>query len=287
MNHGLVFANFGERSDPQTLADLAHIAERAGWDGVFLPDALQMVGAEDLDTSDPWIGLAAIAMRTERVTIGPIVAAPARYRPWQLARQATTLDHLSGGRLVLGIGLGDAYDRAFAAFHEEPDLRKRAAMLDEGLEIIDGLWRGEPFQHHGEHYQVDEIAFHPRPVQRPRIPVWVGWKWPNQKPLQRAARWDGAVPFAMDGDQYLDLDAVQIDEVATDLWARRSGKDPGEPFDIVAYGTLLASSQDATTRDDLRAKADAGATWLIEFIGPEHDTATLKAAIAKGPPTLD
>jgi alkanesulfonate monooxygenase SsuD/methylene tetrahydromethanopterin reductase-like flavin-dependent oxidoreductase (luciferase family) len=284
MKYGLVFANFGQRSDPRTLADLAHIAEEAGWDGVFLPDALQMVGAEDLDTSDPWISLAAIAMQTERVTIGPIVAAPARYRPWQLARQATTLDHLSGGRLVLGIGLGDAYDRAFAAFHEEPDLRKRAAMLDESLEIIDGLWRGEPFQHDGEHYLVDEIAFQPRPLQRPRIPIWVGWKWPNQKPLQRAARWDGAVPFAMDGDEYLDLNPDQIREVATDLKGRRSGK---EPFDIVAYGSLLASSQDTSTRDDLQAKADAGTTWLIEFIGPEHDTAALRTAIADGPPSLD
>ncbi len=287
MKYGLIFANFGERSDPRALADLGHLAEGAGWDGVFLSDALQMVGAEQADHGDPWISLAAIASRTERVTIGPIVTAPPRYRPWHLARLTTTLDHLSGGRLVLGIGLGDAYDRAFAAFPEEPDPRQRAAMLDEGLEIIDGLWRGEPFQHHGEHYQVDEIAFQPRPVQRPRIPIWVGWKWPNQKPLQRAARWDGAVPFAMDGDEYLDLDADQIREVAADLGKRRSGKAPNIPFDIVAYGSLLASSQDTANRADLRAKADAGATWLVEFIGPEHDTATLEVAIANGPPTLD
>lgn len=283
MKFGLILANFGPWSDPASLADLAHLAESAGWSGIFLPDTIQMVGAEALDTSDPWIDLAVIAVRTERIRIGLIVTTPARYRPWQLARQATTIDHLSGGRLILGIGLGDQYDRAFAAFGEEPDLRRRAAMLDEGLAVIDGLWRGEPFRYHGEHYQVQEIALLPRPVQRPRIPLWVGWKWPNQRPVRRAARWDGIVPFAMDGDAYRDLTPAELAEAVAAVDEHRT---PSGLFDIVGYGRLFDAHHDDAAKADLDQLSAVGATWINEFVGPEHDLGSLRTAIAKGPPSL-
>ena len=284
MNFGLILANFGERSDPRTLAELASMAEGSGWDGVFLPDTIQMVGAESLDTSDPWIDLAAMAMTTARVRLGLIVSTPARYRPWHLARQAATIDHLSRGRLILGVGLGDAYDRAFEVFHEEPNLRRRAAMLDEALEIIDGLWSGDEFRYDGEHFQVEPITLLPPPVQRPRIPLWVGWKWPNRKPMARAARWDGAVPFAMEGDDYIDLNPAQLGQVVAELEALRT---EDGPYDLVAYGPILAAQHSEAALQNLRALDEAGATWLVEFVGPEVDTDSLHQAITNGPPRLD
>lgn len=184
MKYGLVLPNFGSLGDSRVLAELAHIADAAGWDGVFLCDTIQMDGTEASPASDPWIDLAGLAMCTERIRIGLLVAALSRYRPWQLARQAATLDHLSNGRLTLGVGAGDAHDRGFAAFGEEMDLRRRGAALDESLEIFQGLWSGQPFEYHGEHYRIDEITLLPAPVQTPRVPIWVGWRWPNARPME-------------------------------------------------------------------------------------------------------
>ncbi len=96
--------------------------------------------------------------------------------------------------MVLGVGLGDFQKKEFEAFGEVSDQRVRGSMLTEGLEIITGLQRGEPFVYSGEHYQISiPTVFNPKPVQEPRVPVWVAGKWPNKPPFRRAARWDGAV----------------------------------------------------------------------------------------------
>lgn len=281
---GLVLPNFGPLSDTRVLADLASLAENAGWNGFFLTDTVQMDDTADLPASDPWIDLAAIALRTERIRIGLIVTAVTRYRPSQLARQATTVDRLSNGRLILGVGSGDPLDRAFAAFGEEMDPKRRAAMLDESLAILDGLWSGSPLSHHGAHYTVDEIALLPTPVQQPRIPIWVGWTWPNRRPMVRAACWDGAVPFAIAPDgSYADLTANDIRELKRFVGQRR---EPGAPFDIVSYGPALAASVDDDALATLRATARAGATWIVDFVPPDTDLSTLREALRRGVPSL-
>ena len=138
----------------------------------------------------PYVVVAAIAAATSRVRVGVLVSALARRRPWKLARETASLDVLSGGRLVVGAGLGSQPHEEFAAFGEDPAPRVRAEKLDEGLAILVGLWSGEAFSHHGRHYTVDETVFRPRPLQRPRIPIWIAGRWPARPPFRRAARWD-------------------------------------------------------------------------------------------------
>lgn len=150
--------------DVRTIVDLGQEAEAAGWDGVFVWDGI--------DHNDPWITLAAIAARTERVRLGTMLTPLTRRRPWKVAQETATLDHLSNGRVVLPVGLG-APDTGFAKYGEETDRKLRAQRLDEGLDILDGLWSGQPFSYHGEHYQLQDVTFAPTPMQSPRIPIWV------------------------------------------------------------------------------------------------------------------
>jgi len=135
VRYGFIVTN----GDPRAIAELACEAETAGWDGVFYWDGI-CVG--DMDTYDPWVVMAAMAVRTERVRLGAILTPPARRRPWKLARETMTLDHLSGGRLVLPVGLGALDDGGVSKVGEPTDRKVRAGRLDEGLEILTGLWSG-------------------------------------------------------------------------------------------------------------------------------------------------
>lgn len=284
MKYSLVLPNFATYSDVRLLAEFAHAAEEAGWDGVFLTDTIHY-GTEASPTSDPWIALAAIAMRTEQIKIGLRVAALPRRRPWQIAREAVTLDHLSNGRLILGVGSGDEHDRAFEAFGEEMDMRKRAEMLDESLAIFQGLWSGQPFSYNGEHYHIKEITFLPPPVQTPRIPIWIGWRWPRKKPLERAARFDGADPFAIHDDgTYASLTPAEIQQIKRFMDARHA---EASPFDIATTGPVFDAVHDEQARAQLRAYEAAGATWCLQFIFPGPDVDGVRASIRQGPPSLE
>ena len=187
--------NVREYADPHVLVELAVAAEAAGWDGVFLWDHIAREEDPAIPATDPWIALAAIAARTQRVRLGMMVTPLPRRRPWKVARETVALDVLSGGRFTLGVGLGGGAQNEFAAFGEEVDARGRADLLDEGLAILEGLWSGAPFSHEGERMTVRDAQFLPRPVQEPRIPVWVAGRWPNRRPFRRAARWDGMFPI--------------------------------------------------------------------------------------------
>jgi alkanesulfonate monooxygenase SsuD/methylene tetrahydromethanopterin reductase-like flavin-dependent oxidoreductase (luciferase family) len=284
MKLGFLLPNFGQYSDVRLLADLAHDADDAGWDGFFLADTIQMVGYETSPSSDPWIAMTAIVMRTERIRTGLIVSAPPRRRPWQFAKEAATLDQLSGGRLILGVGSGDEHDRAFELFGEERDLKRRAAMLDESLEIFQGLWSGKPYSFEGEHYQIKEITMLPVPVQQPRIPIWVGWLWPRKRPIDRAARWDGAVPYAMHEDgSFADISPDDLRRMRQLIDERRTADGP---YDIVASGPNLEALTDSRAREALREYADAGATWTFQYIPPEFDVDVFRNALRQGPPHL-
>jgi alkanesulfonate monooxygenase SsuD/methylene tetrahydromethanopterin reductase-like flavin-dependent oxidoreductase (luciferase family) len=242
-------APFDELADPRLLAELAADAESRGWDGFFLWDHI-VYSAPTRAVLDPWIAMAAIAMATERLITGPLVTPLSRRRPHKLARETVTLDLLSGGRLVLGIGLGSDRHGELAPFGEVSEPREQAALLDDALERLQAYWDGE---------------FLPRPVQRPGIPVWAAAKWPNRRPLQRAARLDGLFPVELPGPEALA-------ELAREVAALR-GPDAG-PFDYVvtnAPGT------------DLAPWAEAGATWCLDGFGPQPRLADVRAAIAAGP----
>jgi len=258
--------------DPRTAADLAGLAEAHGWDGVFTWDAIS-IGT--LDTYDPWIVMAAMAMRTERVRLGAIVTPPARRRPWKLAREAMTLDRLSNGRLVLPVGLGTTDDAGFGNVGEPTDARTRAERLDEALAILAGLWTGERFGFAGHHYRFDPMTFRPTPVQQPRIPIWVVGAWPHERSMRRTLAWDGVIA-QVEGPG-------AIREVVD--WAERAwpAATRDRPWDVIAEGTTPAGDPQAAAVT-VAAHAGAGATWWIESDWDSGTVETVRQRIEAGPP---
>jgi alkanesulfonate monooxygenase SsuD/methylene tetrahydromethanopterin reductase-like flavin-dependent oxidoreductase (luciferase family) len=259
--------------DPRTAADLAAEAETSGWDGVFYWDG---VALGDMDTYDPWVVMTAMAMRTERVTLGAIVTPPSRRRPWKLARETMTLDRLSKGRLVLPVGLGALDDAAFGNVGEPTATKIRAELLDESLEILEGLWSGEPFAYNGRHYRFGPMTFRPTPLQRPRIPIWVVGAWPNERSMRRTLRYDGVLAQVPDADG--------IAAIAEYLARERPANDTGREFEIVAQGTT--PSDPARAAEIVRPFAEAGATWWIDADWEAPTIDALRRRIAVGPPVL-
>jgi alkanesulfonate monooxygenase SsuD/methylene tetrahydromethanopterin reductase-like flavin-dependent oxidoreductase (luciferase family) len=266
--------NFGTSTRPRQLVEFARQAEDAGWDGFFLWDHL--VWSEGLHVVDPWIVLAAIAARTERLKIGPLITPIARRRPWKVARESVTLDHLSNGRLVLGVGLGNPPDIEFRHFGESDDARIRAEKLDEGLEILSGLWSGKPFSFRGQHYQVEETEFLPTPLQTPRIPIWVAGKWPNRAPFRRAAQWDGVFPLPEVFGELLIPETLR--KVLAYVKQHRLSL---SPYDVVVKG----STADAAAAERVNSFIDAGMTWWLEDLYQWRDSPKdTSARIRRGPP---
>ncbi len=187
---GLKFGIVLPGGDARTAANFARAAEQAGWDGFFVWEPVWGV--------DAWVMLTAAAMQTERIRLGTMLTPISRMRPWKLASETAALDNLSNGRVILSVGLG-AVDTGFEAFGEVTDRKTRAELMDEGLDILTGLWRGQPFQYTGRHYQIKETSFMPPPppVQQPRIPIWVVGAWPHEKSMQRALRYDGLLPTVL------------------------------------------------------------------------------------------
>jgi len=225
MRHGLYVAPFGELADVATLARVAATAEASGWDGFFVWD--HVMSHDGIDVADPWIALTAIVLATERLRLGAMVTPLARRRPWDVARQVAVLDHLSGGRIVFGAGLGGDRRRELSAFGEERDARARAALLDEGLELVLALWTGEEVTRDGPAFPVDRAQVRPVPVQAPRPPVWLACVWPHRRPLRRAARYDGVFPVSFG-------DPLGPDEVRGILELVGADRPPDAgPFDVV------------------------------------------------------
>jgi alkanesulfonate monooxygenase SsuD/methylene tetrahydromethanopterin reductase-like flavin-dependent oxidoreductase (luciferase family) len=277
LRNALNLPNGGECGDPRFVLELAELAEAAGWDAVLLEDYICYQGDPSVPTCDVWTALAAIAVQTSRIRLGTSVTPMPRRRPWKVAREAAAVDQLSGGRLILGVGagdVGDAFvrDASFTHFGEALDLRQRAEMLDEGLAIIAGLWSGQPFAFSGKHYTVDEVSFTPTPVQRPRIPIWVGGGYPKRGPTQRALRWDGANLYPT-GRGDADLEAREVERLRAEAGDRE--------FDIVVGGHERNEDWDAE-RERHSEVAAAGATWWAEWIRPA-DRETMRHKVSAGP----
>jgi alkanesulfonate monooxygenase SsuD/methylene tetrahydromethanopterin reductase-like flavin-dependent oxidoreductase (luciferase family) len=274
--------NFGDYADPHLVAEVAREAEQAGWDGIWVWDHIMRSPADP--HADPWILLAAIALSTTRLRLGPMVLPLARRRPTDVARQAVTLDHLAGGRLVLGVGSGSR-THEFASFGDPADLRTRAEMLDEGLAVIEGLWSGRPFSYQGRHFHVRDATFLPVPVQRPRIPVWVAATWPVRAPLRRAARWDGVWPLKRDdAGNSVPMTPDDLRGVCAAIRDERSAAGREGPFEVLVAGVTPTQDQ-AAASETVREFADAGATWWTERINLERGTlGEQRARVRQGPP---
>jgi alkanesulfonate monooxygenase SsuD/methylene tetrahydromethanopterin reductase-like flavin-dependent oxidoreductase (luciferase family) len=277
MLHAIDISPLGPWGSPRQLAELAALAETSGWDGVFLED--YVIHPDGLDSYDPWVALAAIACATERMRIGTLVTPLPRRRPWKVASEATAIDHLSGGRMILGVGSGDPTSPDIIAVGEEQDARVRGEMLDEALEVIDTLWQREHVQHHGHHYQLDDVTLLPRPVQRPRIPIWVGGQVTRRKPRERALRWDGSCLYKATPPDWDDMTAADVRALRA-LADQRPGGARG--FSI-AIGGRRRNPDLAAERDYIASIAEAGATWWNEWVPPLTPLEQARELIAAGP----
>ena len=284
MQHAVNLPILGEYSDPRALVDLARDAEAAGWDAVFVWDALLFSAQLQPPIADPYLTLAAIATHTDRVRIGTMVAQLARRRPWKVAREVATLDRLSSGRLILGVGLGFDGQAEFAQFGEDPAARVRAAKLDEALDIVVGLCSGTPFCYHGTYYQIAETTFLPTPIQQPRVPIWVAGYWPNRRPFRRAARWDGVCPAEIElrgpGDfSILPISPATAATIGAYLRAHRTGDGA---FDVVVSRALPEDKGEAA--ELLAAYAEAGVTWFLQDMLPwDVPLTTARRIVRAGP----
>lgn len=279
--HGLYLQNchvyIGDLATPGNMVEYAVAADEAGWDGVFLADGLY----PDFPSIDPWITLAGIATRTDRVALGTWITPVCRRLPWQLAHDLATLDHLSDGRVVFGAGLGT--EENYTRFGQEWSPSRLGRQYDEALDVITGLWSGEPFSYDGEFYTLDEAVLPYGPVQEPRIPVLLGGWWPNRKPFRRAADWDGIMPaapsfYGSEGEQGEPITGTIEEEVTAMLEYYRDVAD--EPGEILLPVDLPEAPDDFA--DTLR---DLGATWLLtaDLLNADSHEANLDR-IREGPP---
>lgn len=270
MHHGFVLP----LGDARTVASLAGLAEEHGWDGFFVWESVWGI--------DAWVSLAAAAMVTERIRLGTMITPLSRMRPWKLASEVATLDNLSNGRVILSVGLG-ATDTGFAEFGEETDRRIRAELLDEGLDIMTGLWAGQPFAYQGRHYTVAPTDFFPPPppIQQPRVPIWVVGAIGRPKSMARVARYDGLLPYVMEGvegplpitPQIVASTLAELGQMGVDI----------EGFDVVVEGETEGDS--LITRSHLDELETAGTTWWLETMWQsQSDLDAVRRRILLGPP---
>ncbi len=271
MHYAINLPNFGPFGNPRLMVELAVDAEAAGWDGFFIWDHVVYFTPTNQPVTEPWVTLGAMAMATERIRLGPMVTPLPRRRPWQVARQAVTLDQLSNGRAVLGVGIGGDWFGDYSRFGEPPDDRTHGEQLDEALQVITGLWGATPFSYSGKHYTVRDTQFLPPAIQ-PRIPIWVAGRWPGTKPFRRAAQYDGVAPIAHDEPATL-----SPDDIRAMIVYMKQHRTSAEPFDVVFGGPPLTAEQYA-------AYADAGVTWYQDGFLVDDSVETVRAHIRRGPP---
>jgi alkanesulfonate monooxygenase SsuD/methylene tetrahydromethanopterin reductase-like flavin-dependent oxidoreductase (luciferase family) len=287
MKYGITVPNFGDYFDARAFSTLASDAEDAGWDGLFVWDHIHGDTWMRAPMADPWTLLTAAAMTTSRMRLGPMVTPLARRRAHVVARQSVTLDHLTGGRLTLGVGLGHPAGAEFEAFGEEGNDLARARRLDESLEVLTGLWAQRPFSYDGSQLRVNNVSLIPGPLQQPGIPIWCAAMLPSRAPLRRAAKWDGIVPLriADDGSPAL-LSPADIASIAA---YARSQRPDGATFDIVVSGY---SPEPSHLLEMVGPREEAGATWWFEdgVAYSSWDTGVplggikeLRERVAKGP----
>lgn len=264
------------------IVQLASELEEAGWDGAFYYDDVYTDAKTEMSAA--WPIMAAMAVTTKRIRIGSLLTAVGRRRPWELARESVTVDWLSGGRLILPTGLGWAGDGAYTRAGIPNDRKVRAEMLDEGLEILDGLWSGKPFRFNGTHNQIKTMRFIPGPLQRPRIPIWVVGAWGRPKSMRRVLKYDGLIPVIKKADgSHAEVTPQAIREMGEYISQNRKVKgNARDEFDIIKDGTTPANPRKA--REIVGPFAEAGATWWMESMWGYKRMSDVRARVRAGPP---
>ena len=264
--------------DAADAADLAVEAEAAGWDGFFAFEPTWGV--------DAWVCLTAAAMRTSTIRLGTMLTPLPKRKPWEVASQAATLDRLSGGRVILSVGLG-APEKRFYMFEEDPGRTVRAEMLDEGLAMLALMWRGEPFEFTGTHYHAHrpEMMVPPPSIQQPRVPTWVVGLWPAPRSMRRCARWDGWLPNFRQPEGLDRPDQAKLADAVA--WLREERARNGltmDGYDVVTEGTTEPGPAGVA---EVRSWAEAGATWWLEAnwqVPAEDAVAWSRDRLRAGPP---
>ncbi|MFW9825584.1 MAG: LLM class flavin-dependent oxidoreductase [Candidatus Thorarchaeota archaeon] len=276
MKYSINIPNFGFQN-PREIANLAREAEDSGWDGFFIWDHVAVMENFNAGILDPWVALSAIAMETESIKIGTMITPIPRRRPWKLARETVSLDHLSNGRLILGVGLG-APEYDFSTFGESFNAKIRAKKLEEGLEILSGLWSGESFSYKGDFFQIEEVKFIPPPTNK-TIPIWVAGMWPNKKPFIRASLYDGVFPMNIDWQKSLTPDDLR--QIVDIVQKNRTKK--GD-FDVIVAGNTPGDPEKGV--QIVNPYINAGTTWWCENINLFRfsDSTKLLERIRQGPP---
>ena len=270
---------FNDYSDPERLIELAIAAEQAGYDGFYIWDHLAIDPSGALELADATVVLAAIAQATSTLKLGPMITPLARRRPWKVAKELATLDKLSHGRVVFGVGLGEPAEVEFGAFAEDATAKGRAERLDEGLDLVSQFMRGERVDHHGKHYNVDNVALRPQSLQQPRPQFWVAASLPARAGLRRAARWDGCFPIKVPDvirggtvtmtswDKWW-LSPEGIAEAASIVSEQRGDLDN---YAMVATGSTLDDNAQSSAKK-LASYAAAGANWWLEWVDEKPGT---------------
>lgn len=272
MHYGIDVVTLGDYANPQLVVQFAQAAEAAGWEGLFVWDHLAF--AWGVPSGDPWVILSAVAQATTHLKIGTAVTPLPQRRPHILANTIATLDHLSEGRVILGAGLGGV-PQEFTAFGEADDGRERAQRLDEGLDLLNRLWAGESVTHHGRHYVVENVTLAPLPVQRPRVPIWIGGE--SLPALRRAGRWDG---WVVGGDNERAEMVKTPEQIAEKVAYIQQHRSDTSPFDVALTG-CSTSGENALVREF----AAVGVTWWLESLHGFRGTFDeLQARVKSGPP---
>lgn len=259
MRHAITMMPSGELADVAVLQDLARQAEAHGWDAFFLWDHILRPASEPLDIADITVALTAVALATSAISFGPMVTPLVRRRPQKLAREVMTLDRLSGGRLILGLGLGVDFVGELSKFSELTDQVQRGDLLDEGTDLLARLLAGERVRHSGKYFSADDVRLLPDCAQRPRVPIWMASHGEKPRPIRRSAGYEGLY--------VLDVDPAAVRRIATVIGDRR-GSLAG--FDIAV---------EASRETDLDAMARAGATWAIWGVDPGDPVSDIEALI--------
>jgi hypothetical protein len=265
--------------DLDLISDIAFEAEMFGWDGFFIWDGF--LGP------NPWILLASVAIRTERIRFGVMLTAATVRRPWQLASETATLDRLSKGRLILSLGLGAASDLGFDRVGEQMARRIRAELLDESIDILNGLWTGKSFSYDGKHYQIRDVTLSVTPLQQPRIPIWAVGAWPRMKSMERVLRCDGLIPAKMTTTGASDdISPKDLQEMSAFVQDRLGNS----LFDIIVEGETPGNDKQSAVRL-VSPFIEAGATWWLESLAATPfrlgGIKGVRARIAQGPPRVD
>jgi hypothetical protein len=278
MKYGFVFP----RADILEAIRFAKTAEKAGWDGFFVWEPTYGI--------DAWVTLAALAVETEKIRLGTLLSPPSRMRPWKLASEVITLDILSKGRITISVGLG-AIDTGFEELGEKVDLKSRAELLDESLDIMKGLWSTQMSNYNGKYYNIKNLfeseffKRHPPPklIQHPSIPIWVVGAWPYEKSMKRTLNYEGVIPTIKNKQgQFEDITPEHIIEINAYIQENRSKQ---EPFDIIVEGKSPGDESNES-ESIIKPFIEAGATWWIESDWTTKDLKSLFKRVKQGPPSF-